>query len=226
MSAPNCSPNSVMLTSKDTKASVAFYRDVLGFEVSEAWPDENKPMWCNLTLDGQSIMVGDAPPEGEACGDPSEASTAFSNAHFDAWRKASQPGAGISMYLMVDDVDAYHDRVKGNGAAPAYEPKTQFYGIRDFPVSDPDGYSLVFYSPAKLESCQSCGMPLADAEPGQMYCQYCTTDNGQLKSWDEVFEGTVTGFFMGMQKMERGPAEAAAKEHLTKMPAWISRAGV
>jgi hypothetical protein len=41
-----------------------------------------------------------------------------------------------------------------------------------------------------------------------------------LRPYEQVFEGTVTGFFMGMQKMERPAAEAAAKEHLAKMPAW------
>ena len=31
-------PLSVMLTSKDMQKSLAFYREVLGFEVEHAWP--------------------------------------------------------------------------------------------------------------------------------------------------------------------------------------------
>ncbi|MEM7305911.1 MAG: hypothetical protein AAF682_04540 [Planctomycetota bacterium] len=44
---------------------------------------------------------------------------------------------------------------------------------------------------------------------------------GRAEPYEEVFKGTVTGFFMGMQKMERSPPEAAAKEHLARMPAWM-----
>jgi hypothetical protein len=39
-----------------------------------------------------------------------------------------------------------------------------------------------------------------------------------------VLEGTITGYFMGMQKMERSEAEKAAREHLATMPAWHGRA--
>ena len=74
-----------------------------------------------------------------------------------------------------------------------------------------------------MESCQSCGMPLSDAEPGQMYCQYCTDEQGQLRTYETVLEGTIQGYFMGMQKMSREEAELAAREHLAKMPAWQGR---
>ncbi|MFT7486989.1 MAG: hypothetical protein ACI9F9_002847, partial [Candidatus Paceibacteria bacterium] len=77
-----------------------------------------------------------------------------------------------------------------------------------------------FYSPIQMTSCQSCGVPLADAIEGQMYCEHCTDDRGQLHPFEAILEGTITGYFMGMQKMERAAAEVAAKEHLLKMPAW------
>ena len=58
-----------------------------------------------------------------------------------------------------------------------------------------------------------------------MYCQYCVDERGQLKPYSQVLEGTVAGYFMGMQKMERSAAERAAKEHLSKMPAWQMHKG-
>ena len=137
--------------------------------------------------------------------------------------RSGKPGAGMMIYLAVEDVDRYHDTIKDRGAKPATAPHTQFYGIRDFAVADPDGYLLVPYTAVAMESCQSCGMPMTDAEPGQMYCQYCTDEQGQLRPYEAVLEGTIQGYFMGMQKMERGPAEAAAKVHLAKMPAWVGR---
>jgi hypothetical protein len=56
-----------------------------------------------------------------------------------------------------------------------------------------------------------------------MYCQYCSDEKGKLRPYEQVFEGTVTGYFMGMQKMPGPAAEKAAKEHLAKMPAWQGR---
>jgi hypothetical protein len=77
--------------------------------------------------------------------------------------------------------------------------------------------------PVSLELCQSCGLPLGDARPGQIYCRHCTDERGQLRPFDDVLEGTTVGYFMGMRQMERPAAEQAAREHLAKMPAWSGR---
>lgn len=224
MAAEDRTGMAVSLTCKDMKASVAFYRDRLGFHAKESWPDEEAPMWCNMVLGGQSVMLGAAmDPEkvGEMCaGDPTD--EAIYKAMAQAFQKGPA-GVGVTIYLSVEDVDAYDAEIRSRGVKPLREPKTQFYGIRETLVDDPDGYRLVFYMPVTMESCQSCGMPLADAEPGQMYCQYCTDEKGRLRPYEQVFEGTVTGFFMGMQKMERAEAEKAAREHLSRMPAWAGQ---
>jgi len=214
------SPNSAHLTCKDTKAALAFYRDVLGFQVDAAWPDEESPLWVSLSLNGQVMMLGAAPEGGEHC----EGMGEFHTANLETWKRAA--GGGVFFYFMVDDVDAYCAKVKERGGKLAFEPRDEFYGLRNFALTDGEGYSLIFYVPIRMESCQSCGMPLANAEPGQMYCQYCTDESGKLKSYEEIFEGTVTGYFMGMQKLGREEAEAAATEHLAKMPAWLCRQGV
>ena len=73
------------------------------------------------------------------------------------------------------------------------------------------------------DRCQSCGKPLANVEPGMMYCEYCTDEKGQLRPYEQVLEGTTTGYFMAMQKMPRKDAEKAAKTHLATMPAWKNR---
>lgn len=212
------------LTCKDMRASVAFYRDTLGFEMKESWPDEREPLWCNMLLHGQSVMLGAAmdPDAVDAlCSqDPGEA--ALHRALAQRFRE-HPAGVGVSFYLEVPDVDAFDREVRGRGAKPLREPKTQFYGIRECLLDDPDGYRLVFFAPVALSSCQSCGMPLADARPGQMYCGHCTDEHGRLRPYEHVLEGTVSGYFMGMQKLDRKRAEAAAKEHLAKLPAWAGR---
>lgn len=217
-------PLCVMLNCKDMQRQVAFYRDKLGFTLKESWPDDNNPMWANLVLDGQSVMIGGAcPPEkvGDFCkGDAAEL------AHFTKLAQdyqKHQAGVGIQVYVMVPDIDAYHAKLAKSGIKDLRAPKTQFYGLRDVPVRDPEGYQLIFYTPIAMTSCQSCGMPLTDAVPGQMYCEYCIDEKGKLKPYEVVLEGTTVGYFMQMQKLPRPAAEKAAQEHLKKMPAWAAR---
>jgi uncharacterized glyoxalase superfamily protein PhnB len=215
---------SVMFTSRDVPKSVRFYRDKLGFELKECWPDAGNLQWANMTLGGQSVMLGAAmDPEtvGQQCqGDTQKEAY---------WRQAAtefrqhKPGVGVLVYVMVDDVDAYHAEIVTRGAYVPHEPKTQFYGIREFWLEDPDGYRLVVFSPVSMASCQSCGMPLKDADPGQMFCGHCADVSGQLRPYDAVLEGTTTGYFMAMRKMPRVQAEKAAREQLAKMLAWSHR---
>ncbi|HED66538.1 MAG TPA: hypothetical protein ENJ09_13410 [Planctomycetes bacterium] len=224
MSAEDRQTMSVGLTCKDMKASVGFYREKLGFEMKESWPDAENPMWANMVLGGQSVMLGQAtPPEkvGEMCAGDEEALAIHTGLATDF--RDNLPGAGVTIYLQVPDIDAYFGEITGRGVETDCKPKTEFYGIRNVFLRDPDGYRLVMFTPVTMESCQSCGMPLTDAEPGQMYCDYCTDEEGKLRPFEQVFEGTVTGFFMGMQKMDRESAEKAATEHLSKMPAWAGQ---
>jgi uncharacterized glyoxalase superfamily protein PhnB len=220
------SPLCVMLTVKDMKKSVPFYRDQLGFEIAEAWPDRDNPMWANLTLAGQSIMLG-AAMSSEDMGDcgggdaGAQKKALYEKAMKDF--RSNKPGVGVIVYVTAENVDEYHKRVRSKGVKPITEPTTEFYGIRDFLVEDPDGYQLMFFQAVAMTTCQSCGMPLKDAKAGQMYCGYCTDASGTLKPYEAVYEGTVSGYFMGMQKMQRPAAEKAAREHLSKMPAWAGR---
>ena len=44
-----------ILTTDDMDATIAFYRDMLGFEVTGQIPDDN-PTWCFLRRDDAAIM--------------------------------------------------------------------------------------------------------------------------------------------------------------------------
>lgn len=226
MSQPCKYPISVMLTARDARALCSFYRDTLGFTLDEAWPDKDNPMWASLTLDGQTVMIGqlmDPAQAGDMCGGDAGAKAYMETLHREFG--ANQKGVGICTYVAVPDIDAWHKAVTARGLRlPA--PKNQFYGLREVPLQDPEGYRFMFYTLIRMSSCQSCGMPLADAQPGQMYCSYCTDEHGQLRPWEQVLEGTTVGYFMQMQKLPRDKAEAAAREHLAKMPAWASRGGL
>jgi uncharacterized glyoxalase superfamily protein PhnB len=59
----------------------------------------------------------------------------------------SRPGKQpVDIYLQVDDVDAYHTRVKKNGVKISDPLTLQWWGDRTFKVLDPNGYEIWFYT--------------------------------------------------------------------------------
>ncbi len=226
MSAADSQPFPIMLglTVASMKKSLEFYVKRLGFTIKESWPNETDAKWASLVLAKQNIMLGEA-MEPEACAEMhvmDEKARAFWTEQAKRFAGEAK-GVGVNCYLHVPDIDGYAIELRERGIEPKLPPTSQFYGIRDLVVTDPDGYLLTFYTPITMESCQSCGMPLADAKPGEMFCPYCVDESGQLRPFEQIFEGTVTGYFMAHLKMDRAGAEQAARQHLAKMPAWSTR---
>ncbi len=62
--------------------------------------------------------------------------------------KSGPRGAGMFLYVEVDDVDVQYKMVHENGIQST-EPKDWPWGKREFVVKDPDGYHLAFYAPIK-----------------------------------------------------------------------------
>ena len=58
-------------------------------------------------------------------------------------RPGKQP---VEIYLQVDDVEAYHNRVKKNGVKISDPLTLQWWGDRTFKVLDPNGYEIWFYT--------------------------------------------------------------------------------
>jgi catechol 2,3-dioxygenase-like lactoylglutathione lyase family enzyme len=59
--------------------------------------------------------------------------------------EAQDAGAGVFLYVKVDDVDAFHEALVSNGIKPEGEPQKQPSGNRELVLRDPDGYNLVFF---------------------------------------------------------------------------------
>jgi catechol 2,3-dioxygenase-like lactoylglutathione lyase family enzyme len=59
--------------------------------------------------------------------------------------EAGAKGAGVFLYIKVDDVEEFHAAVLSKGLKPAGEPERQPSGNREFVLRDPDGYNLVFF---------------------------------------------------------------------------------
>jgi catechol 2,3-dioxygenase-like lactoylglutathione lyase family enzyme len=62
-------------------------------------------------------------------------------------RVAEGRGAAVHIRIMVDDVDAMRKTVEEVGANVVHEIADRYYGLRDFIIEDPDGFSVRFAAP-------------------------------------------------------------------------------
>jgi catechol 2,3-dioxygenase-like lactoylglutathione lyase family enzyme len=58
---------------------------------------------------------------------------------------ATHKGAGLYIYLSVDNVDACYKDLISKGLKPSSEPRDWPWGNREFVIRDPDGYKLVIF---------------------------------------------------------------------------------
>ena len=112
---------------RDVKKSTEFYRDVLGFTMGETVPDKEPFVFVWMKRDDVSVFLNDI---NAAAHDYPEAAKL-------------QPGGTAALFFIVNDVDGYHARVAPR-AKVIMPLKTQFYGMREFAVTDPDGHIITF----------------------------------------------------------------------------------
>jgi uncharacterized glyoxalase superfamily protein PhnB len=115
------------LVCRDIAASLAFYRDVLGFTISMSVPDAAPYVFVGLERNGVPVFLNDVTAASEDF--PSMA--------------ALPPGGTATLFFIVTDVDALHADVAPK-ATVVMPLKTQFYGMREFAVTDPDGHVITF----------------------------------------------------------------------------------
>ena len=120
----------------DMRASIAFYCDVLGFEVAANSPPREEVLfhWALLKRDGIELMLNTAYDEGQRPDVP------------DARRVAAHDDTGL--FISCPDVDAAYAYLREKGVAKT-PPKVPPYGMKQLYIRDPDGYGLCFQWPAK-----------------------------------------------------------------------------
>jgi len=109
-------------TVNDLERSVAWYRDVLGFKVEERYERDGTLVGVGLQAGSVFFMLGQ-----------------------DDWKKGRdrKKGEGFRIYCMTtQDVDAIAKRIQAAGGALDQEPRDQPWGMRDFSLTDPDGYKI------------------------------------------------------------------------------------
>jgi len=124
--------NTPNLLVRDIEASTRFYRDVLGFGVNATVPDAAPFVFVWLTRDDVGVFLND----------PKAVSEDFPGA------ASREPGGTCTMFFIVEGVDDYYEQVRGK-AKVVMPIKTQFYGMREFAVEDPDGHIITFAQQGK-----------------------------------------------------------------------------
>jgi catechol 2,3-dioxygenase-like lactoylglutathione lyase family enzyme len=112
---------------RDIDRSTTFYRGVLGFAVKQTVPDAAPFVFVWLERDGVTVFLNDP--------------KAVAHDVADAVERA--PGGTATMFFVITDVDGYHAHVAPQ-AKVVMPLKTQFYGMREFAIEDPDGHLLTF----------------------------------------------------------------------------------
>ncbi len=110
------------LTVDDLDASIAWYRDVLGFLVVQEHEREGKRVAVALQAGTVLFMLGQ-----------------------DDFAKGRDrvKGQGLRLYAVSgQDIDQLATDIKARGGALDQEPKDQPWGARDFAVVDPDGFKI------------------------------------------------------------------------------------
>jgi uncharacterized glyoxalase superfamily protein PhnB len=118
---------SASLTVRDLAASVAWYRDALGFAVEREMTREGALRAVALRAGGVRLLL---------------------NQDDGAKGTDRAKGAGLSLLLTTrQSVDAVAARIKAHGGELASEPADLPWGARGFRVRDPDGFLFGISSP-------------------------------------------------------------------------------
>lgn len=113
-------------TVNDIHASLAWYRDVVGFVVKDRWEHDGELRGVELAAGSISFYLGQ-----------------------DDWKKGRdrKKGEGFRMYCSTaQDVDALAAAIQARGGTLEYQPKSQPRGGRDFALADPDGFKITIGS--------------------------------------------------------------------------------
>jgi catechol 2,3-dioxygenase-like lactoylglutathione lyase family enzyme len=122
--------HSSFLPTDDPEASLAFYRDILGFEV-RLDVGSGKMRWITVGPVGQPDTAIVLHPPGVDPGITDEERRTIA--------EMMAKGTYATLLLATKDLDGAFDRVQASDAEIVQEPTEQPYGVRDCALRDPAG---------------------------------------------------------------------------------------
>ncbi len=120
------------ITANDLGASIAWYRDVMGFVVARELEHEGQRMGAVMSAGGVQFLLGQ-----------------------DDFAKGKdrQKGIGFRLYCVSEqDIDELAAGIKARGGTLDQEPTDQPWGARDFAIADSDGFKITISSGTGEES--------------------------------------------------------------------------
>jgi len=105
----------------DMRRSLDFYLDVLGFTQTGYYPIESEPIRTEVRRDDVALILYTEPRRG------GDLPPAFTGA----------------LYMFPKGIETLADELRGH-VPFAWGPEDTDFGIREFAIRDPDGYTLVF----------------------------------------------------------------------------------
>ncbi len=110
---------------RDLVASVAYWRDKVGFEARELYGEP--PNFAMPTRDGVTLMLAQ-PPKGTVLPPP----------HWQVIDKTNE------VYIWVDDARALYDELRERGATIDFTLYDTPWGTREFGIQDLDDHDIAF----------------------------------------------------------------------------------
>jgi len=109
----------------DLEAATRFYHQTLGLEVTREFPGDYAP----LQLPGGPVLGLHVPHNGHA---------------------HRVETAGLEIGFLVEDVDAWHERLTADGVRFLQAPTDMPWGTREAQLADPDGHVLTLKAAVKV----------------------------------------------------------------------------
>lgn len=122
--------HSSFLPHQDPEASLAFYRDLLGFEV-RLDVGQGAMRWITVGPPGQ--------PDTAIVLTPPAVDPGLTEQDRQSIAEMMAKGTYAGINLATDDLDGFFERVQAGGAEVVQEPIEQPYGLRDCAFRDPAG---------------------------------------------------------------------------------------
>ena len=112
----------------DLAASIGFYSDGLGLELTEEWSDLGRGAIFSLSAASEVELI-----EVDGLADPPE------------------PRTTLGLQVREEDVDAIYRRLETAGARLKAPPRVRAWGMRGFGAFDPSGVPVNVYAPASKQ---------------------------------------------------------------------------
>jgi glyoxylase I family protein len=128
-----------LLSVFDMPTSLKFYRDTLGFAVTQDTGKGDESGWVMLQKSGVTLMLNTAYDDDER---PAAPNPAHHSIHQETY-----------LYFLCPDPKAAYEFLKSQGFQ-LDPPKVAYYGMNQIYVRDPDGYTLCFQCQAETDGAE------------------------------------------------------------------------